>query len=489
MISLKLSFLDQVRRIQIAEESGSNGGFSYSTLETAALKLFEPKLSGKKILFRYHDDEDDVVTFSSDQELAEALRVMTSIGLPVLRFEVVVDGEGTRPVHYYVTCDGCGMSPIVGDRFKCTVLHDFDLCDACEGKKEHPHPLRKIVEPVDYRRRCMRLRQQARGANRCGDDGDGAGSGGIAGGKGRGGCGGPHRKGWGGRGGGGGKWGRCGGRPASAAVPPFPLPFVDLAKDILESIGTAAATDGENTTDGVGNVAEVVKNAAAAFGFDGDSAQVKQWMNFAEQCSQAGIIAEVLGQDGCRAAGAADKDGSSTQAYGAVAAATTSAADAEPSATVSSEATASSGSPIAGSYGPVTVEDVEDGTEVDQACADDYVFASTTPVPSPATATEAAGADGVANAGMNAPMSAPIVDAVTPSVPDSIGSPASPMDPLDQWRAELQMLSEMGFTDVATLIPLLKKHVPAGVQSRNGDGDHEVSQIGIQRVVQAYLGM
>ena len=30
-------------------------------------------------------------------------------------------------VHYNVICDGCGMSPIIGPRYKCTVLKNFDF--------------------------------------------------------------------------------------------------------------------------------------------------------------------------------------------------------------------------------------------------------------------------------------------------------------------------------------------------------------------------
>jgi len=56
-------------------------------------------------------------------------------------------GEGV-PVHENVKCDGCGAFPITGDRFKCTVCHNFDLCTTCEQKNTHPtsHPLLKIKE-------------------------------------------------------------------------------------------------------------------------------------------------------------------------------------------------------------------------------------------------------------------------------------------------------------------------------------------------------
>jgi len=51
----------------------------------------------------------------------------------------------TTDIHEGINCDSCGIKPIQGTRFKCTVCHDFDLCEACEAKAVHPadHPLVK----------------------------------------------------------------------------------------------------------------------------------------------------------------------------------------------------------------------------------------------------------------------------------------------------------------------------------------------------------
>lgn len=56
----------------------------------------------------------------------------------------------TKPsevVHEHVSCDGCGVSPIVGFRYKCIVCHNFDFCDRCEGEGKHPHAFIKIRHP------------------------------------------------------------------------------------------------------------------------------------------------------------------------------------------------------------------------------------------------------------------------------------------------------------------------------------------------------
>jgi len=45
-----------------------------------------------------------------------------------------------------VKCDGCGVKPIVGIRYKCTVCYDFDYCENCEATKEHTHNFIKMKE-------------------------------------------------------------------------------------------------------------------------------------------------------------------------------------------------------------------------------------------------------------------------------------------------------------------------------------------------------
>ena len=53
------------------------------------------------------------------------------------------------PVHEDVTCDGCGMYPVVGCRYKCAICPNFDFCEKCEKKcyKEHSHPMIQIPSP------------------------------------------------------------------------------------------------------------------------------------------------------------------------------------------------------------------------------------------------------------------------------------------------------------------------------------------------------
>jgi Zinc finger, ZZ type len=51
-----------------------------------------------------------------------------------------------RPfIHGRHTCDGCLTTPIVGERYHCLDLPDFDFCKACYDKYDGPHKF----EPVE----------------------------------------------------------------------------------------------------------------------------------------------------------------------------------------------------------------------------------------------------------------------------------------------------------------------------------------------------
>lgn len=55
--------------------------------------------------------------------------------------------DSSKPVHTRVSCDGCGAHPITGIRYKCSVCPDFDYCETCESKIDHPHVFLKIKKP------------------------------------------------------------------------------------------------------------------------------------------------------------------------------------------------------------------------------------------------------------------------------------------------------------------------------------------------------
>ena len=59
------------------------------------------------------------------------------------------ENEEGKPIHHQYSCDGCGMNPIVGIRYKCSICDNFDYCESCEEmhKNEHNHPFFKVYRP------------------------------------------------------------------------------------------------------------------------------------------------------------------------------------------------------------------------------------------------------------------------------------------------------------------------------------------------------
>lgn len=55
-------------------------------------------------------------------------------------------------LHRGVTCDKCGRFPIRGIRYRCSNCQDYDLCEDCEARDEHPltHVFYKIKVPAHW---------------------------------------------------------------------------------------------------------------------------------------------------------------------------------------------------------------------------------------------------------------------------------------------------------------------------------------------------
>lgn len=127
---------------------------------------------------KYQDDEGDLITVASDQELREAQQTVSGLSLKLfltplqpspdslpkpegclshpksklkdlLHSQVTGNAGFPAPaVHDHVTCDGCGQYPLVGVRYKCTVCPNFDYCEHCMTRNDHGHNFRTIAEPV-----------------------------------------------------------------------------------------------------------------------------------------------------------------------------------------------------------------------------------------------------------------------------------------------------------------------------------------------------
>ena len=48
-----------------------------------------------------------------------------------------VNEEEEKAIHNGWSCNACGMSPIVGFRYKCEGCLDFDFCEECKPSVDH----------------------------------------------------------------------------------------------------------------------------------------------------------------------------------------------------------------------------------------------------------------------------------------------------------------------------------------------------------------
>jgi Zinc finger, ZZ type./PB1 domain. len=58
-----------------------------------------------------------------------------------------ISEENSTAIHNNVSCNNCGLYPIIGHRFKCSVCINFDFCQVCEKNTFHEHPFIKIRFP------------------------------------------------------------------------------------------------------------------------------------------------------------------------------------------------------------------------------------------------------------------------------------------------------------------------------------------------------
>ncbi len=54
-----------------------------------------------------------------------------------------------KTTHEDISCSNCNASPIIGKRFNCLVCDEYNLCENCESKNEHTHPMIRICEMMN----------------------------------------------------------------------------------------------------------------------------------------------------------------------------------------------------------------------------------------------------------------------------------------------------------------------------------------------------
>lgn len=160
MNTLKITFNSEVRRVLLKE---SDEPLTFERLQEITKNLFSASLKNKAFEIFWKDEDNDEVVVSTDDEVGAAAYMMTKVqsclkffvrektdidaGLSASDSNGVGEDCNAEIVHTNVTCDGCGMSPIVGVRYKCAVREDYDLCEGCERASAQPFPMVKITDP------------------------------------------------------------------------------------------------------------------------------------------------------------------------------------------------------------------------------------------------------------------------------------------------------------------------------------------------------
>ena len=138
----------EVRRFTIDKDVSS----SYAYLQQKLASVF-PDISRKVFGVCWMDNDNDMVTIATDEDLIIALTEMEG---PLYKINIIVksgieithEEPAKGEVHPGVTCDGC-QGAVHGYRYKCMSCPDFDLCSGCEAKGVHgEHNMIRMVKPL-----------------------------------------------------------------------------------------------------------------------------------------------------------------------------------------------------------------------------------------------------------------------------------------------------------------------------------------------------
>jgi sequestosome 1 len=106
---------------------------------------------------QYNDEENERITFSSNDELRSAislnkdsktLKIFITFNQPIPQQQQ--QDTTNKECHVGVECDGC-KGPVIGFRYKCFVCPNYDLCEKCSSAGIHSeHNMIKITKPGNF---------------------------------------------------------------------------------------------------------------------------------------------------------------------------------------------------------------------------------------------------------------------------------------------------------------------------------------------------
>jgi hypothetical protein len=69
-----------------------------------------------------------------------------------------------KEVHFWVSCDGCDKTPIIGDRYKCNDCEDFDYCSDCHKNLAKLHPEGHTFQLIK-KNKCTKVQEKIQNEN------------------------------------------------------------------------------------------------------------------------------------------------------------------------------------------------------------------------------------------------------------------------------------------------------------------------------------
>lgn len=141
----QLEAVDEIRRFSVDQDVAT----SYAYLLAKVTAVF-PGLNNKAITLYWRDVDNDMIAFSSDDELLEAVKNVSDGMLRVYIHEKpsTAPSSAPEPLHVGVTCDGC-EGEVRGVRYKCLNCPDYDLCSGCKVTGMHSeHEMAAMEHPL-----------------------------------------------------------------------------------------------------------------------------------------------------------------------------------------------------------------------------------------------------------------------------------------------------------------------------------------------------
>jgi len=175
-VSFKVSLDEksQVRRFLVPQDCST----SYVYLKEKLRSVFGQEIVNSGFDISWQDNEEDIVTIESDEEL---LIAMNELEGPVYKFNLVpskasATESNNHPtageLHPGIICDGC-QGQVSGFRYKCMTCIDYDLCKTCEVQGIHSsHNMMRIStpEPIWPGININSLRNMQNRASKCNEE-------------------------------------------------------------------------------------------------------------------------------------------------------------------------------------------------------------------------------------------------------------------------------------------------------------------------------